>query len=44
MEHTDPRLERIRQYKGTIQDLTEFIKAKELETKQAQQDTNKKEQ
>ena len=36
MEHSDKRLERIRLYKGTIKDLTDFIKDKENETKAAQ--------
>lgn len=33
MEHKDKRLERIRLYKGSIQDLVDFIKDKEKETK-----------
>ena len=37
MEHKDKRLERIRLYKGTVKDLTDFIKDKENETKAAQQ-------
>jgi len=36
MEHKDKRLERIRLYQGTIKDLTDFIKDKEIETKAAQ--------
>ena len=36
MEHKDKRLERIRLYKGTVKDLTDFIKDKENETKAAQ--------
>ena len=39
MEHKDPRLERIRLYKGSIKDLTDFIKDKEAETKAAQKST-----
>ena len=34
MKHEDKRLERIRLYKGSIKDLTDFIKDKENETKQ----------
>lgn len=40
MEHKDKRLERIRLYQGTIKDLTDFIKDKEIETK-AVQDSKK---
>ena len=39
MEHKDPRLEKIRLYKGSIKDLTDFIKDKEAETKAAQSGT-----
>lgn len=32
MEHSDKRLERIRRYEGSIQDLVDFMKDKEAET------------